>query len=171
MKNIIVLIILITNLSIYAQGGIFQKKSKGIEQDDEKSELNQIPQRAYKIIVKNNLSSDENFILVARTLIENDWIIENKDKEFYTFKTGARELYKTRSGSYFLNFVVKDKSISLTGQCSPDIELSFGGVRSDKTYFKICYKGINGNIDKDAFIKMAEFSKKLGSDLEFVTED
>lgn len=151
MKNLFLIILLVSCLSALA-------------------EPKEVPKRTYKIIVKNELSADENFSLVGRTLIENDWLIESKDKDFYTIKTGIKQMYKMRSGSYFLTFAIKEKSISVTGQCSPDVELDFGGVRTDKTYFKICYKGMNGSIDKDAFIKMAEFTKKLGAEFDFVTE-
>ena len=170
MKNLILLILLVSNFTAFSQGGIFQKKNKNINQTEEKTEGKEVPKRTFKIIVKNNFSADENFILVGKTLIDNDWSIDKKDKDFYTIKSGTRELYKSRTGSYSLDFAIKDKSISVTGTCTVDITLNFGGAVSTNSSYRICYKGMNGSIAKDAFIKMAEFAKKLGTEFDFVTE-
>ena len=122
MKNLILLLLIACNLCEF-------------------SEPKEFPHKTYKIIVKNNLSADENFTLTGRTLIDNDYTIAIKDKDFYTIKTAKRELYKSRMGSYFLNFSNKDHSISVTGECFADLTLNFGGVRTENSSFKICYKG------------------------------
>ncbi len=151
MKNLILLLLIACNLCAF-------------------SEPKEVPHKTYKIIVKNNLSADENFALAGRTLIDNDYTIAIKDKDFYTIKTAKRELYKSRMGSYFLNFSIKDHSISVTGECFADLTLNFGGVRTENSSFKICYKGMNGSLEKDAFIRMADFAKKMGTEFECVTE-
>lgn len=170
MKNLILIIFLASNLTAFSQGGLFQKKNKEASQNEEKYEGKEVPKRTYKIIVKNELSADDNFTLVGRTLIDNDWTIGSKDKDFYTIKSGSRELYKSGTGSYSLDFAIKNKSISITGTCTVDITLNFGGAESTNSSYRICYKGMNGSIPKDAFIKMAEFAKKLGTEFDFVTE-
>jgi len=151
MKNLILFIFLLLNLSTH-------------------SEPKEVPKKTYKIIVKNNLSAYDNFLMVGRALVDNDYTIESKDKDFYTIKTAKRELYNSRTGSYFLNFAIKAHSISVSGECFADLTINFGGIRSENSSFRICYKGMNGSLEKDAFREMAEFAKKLGTEFDFVTE-
>lgn len=129
----------------------------------------EIPKKAYKIIIKNSLSAEENFNLAGKTLIDNDYIIENKDKDFGTIKTGKKEIFKSRVGSFVINISVKENSISLTGQWSADIELNFGGAKSTNELYKLEYKGLPGDTRLAAFKKMNEFALKLGTDIQYIT--
>ena len=171
MKNLLLIILLVLNLAAFSQGGLFQHKSKNINYSEEKINETEYPRKAYKIIVKNNLSADENYVLVGKTLLDNDWVIESKDKDFHTIKTAIREMYKSRTGSYFLNFTIKDKAIAIMGQCYVDLTMRIGFVESTNASYKISYKGMDGNLNKNAFLKMADFAKKLGTEFEFVTEN
>ena len=134
------------------------------------SKTSDVPRLTYKIIIKNALTADENFNFVGRALIENDYQIETKDKDFYTIKSSPREIYKSRPGSYFLTFAVKNNEIDVTGQFACDIDLIIGVTKTDNSYSKICLRGMSGSIGRDAFIRMSEFAKKLGTEFEYITE-
>lgn len=116
-KIMIVFFMIVCNFSAFAEG-----KTK-----DKENEI-QAPKKAWKIIIKNNLSTDDNFALVGRILIENDYTIDKKDKEFGTIETAKSKIFKNRAGSYLLNISVKNNVITLTGKWSADIELVLYGA-------------------------------------------
>ena len=130
----------------------------------------EIPKHTWKIVIKNTLSADENFTLVGRTLAENDYTIDTKDKEFYTIKTSVREIGKSLTGTYYLNFAIKEGSISITGQYDAAMELNLGGVTAKSSPDKIENIGGRGSCPRISFGKMNDFALKLGSDPEYITD-
>ena len=162
MKSILTLMFILVSMSLTAQDDVYGPT--------EKKGTNQVPKKAWKILVKNNLTADENFTLVGRTLADNDYTIEVKDKEFYTIKTTPRDLAKI-SGRYFLSFSIRDKVISVTGQAILDMSISFGsGVKSEAAFGKIQNRGMLGSFDKIAFTRMQEFALLLGKEVEYVVD-
>ena len=161
MKSILTLMFILVSMTITAQDDVYGPP--------EKEGTNQAPKKAWKILIKNNLTADENFTLVGRTLADNDFTIEAKDKEFYTIKTAPREVGKI-SGRYFLSFSIRDKTISVTGQGTVDISLDLGGVKAESAFGKIQNRGMQGLFDKIAFNRMQEFAMLLGKDVEYVVD-
>lgn len=147
MKNLILIFVLAFNLSAFAEA----------------------PKKAWKIVIKNTLTADENFALVGRTLADNDYTIESKDKEFFTIKTGPREVGKI-SGRYFLSFSIRDKAIAVTGQTNCDVSISIYGAKSESSFEKISNRGARVSYMGYAFNHMNEFALKLGSDVQYITE-
>lgn len=94
------------------------------------SEINNPPKKAWKILIRNNKSAEENFTMVGKILIENDYQIEKKDKEFLTFQTSPKNLRKLNA-SYYFNFYFKDSLIVLTGMSKINIPIDFGTVSSE----------------------------------------
>ena len=103
MKNLILLSIIVCSLSLFAQ-----------DNPDNKVGI-QIPKNVWKINIKNSLSSDDNFILISKTLRENNFTIESKDKE--SIKSGIHLVDRTAS-IFYLNFSIKDGAIVISGQYS-----------------------------------------------------
>ena len=147
MKNLILLLIITCSIASFGQQ----------------------PKKTWKIIVKNTLKADENFTLVGRTLIENDYFIDSKDKEFLTIKSGAREVGNV-SGRYFLTIAVRDSMIYVTGQTNADISITMYGVKSESEFEKISNKGARVSCMNIAFNHMNDFALKLGTNVEYVSE-
>jgi len=157
---------------LLAQGGLFQKGGKDdvYYSDEKKTDTNAIPKKAWKILIKNNLTADENFALVGRTLAENDFTIDTKDKEFFTIKSGTKDVGKV-SGRYFFTFSVRDNVISVTGQTNSDVSLSFGYAKSESSFEKIANRGAKLSYIGISFARMNEFALKLGPTVEYITAD
>lgn len=126
----------------------------------------EIPKKAYKIIIKNTLTADENFNLVGRTLADNDFTIESKDKEFGMIKTGIKPNGRF-SQTFFYTFAIKQNEIAISGQWSVNASMNFGGATAENSFWKIEYT--NGEF-KRVFNSMNTFALKLGSDLKYITE-
>jgi hypothetical protein len=151
MKNLILLLIIASSLSLFAK-----------DKPKDKEEI-QIPKQAWKIIIKNKLSSDDNFGLVGKTLRENNFTIETKDKE--SIKSGAHLIGRT-SSIYYLYFSIKEGSIAISGQFNDNIS---GGDNVSK-YYRILNKGIRGSSVKNAFLAMNNFALQLGGAIEYITD-
>ena len=148
MKKLIICILFFCSYNMFAQTLKFE-----------------IPARTYKIIVRDTLSTEDNFEMVGRTLSENGFTIEAKDKEFYTIKSGNQEFGS--GNTYFMNFALKKNEIIITGQFKINLTLQMYGVRSVDEFNKIIY---TSGYPKKAFLKMNEFALKLGSFLEYYGE-
>ncbi|MCX7100083.1 MAG: hypothetical protein NTX38_00945, partial [Methylobacter sp.] len=72
MKSILFLMFTLVSMSLAAQDDVYGPTEK---KSDPKSTF-QAPKGTWKISIKNDLSVDENFTLVGRTLADNDFIIE-----------------------------------------------------------------------------------------------
>lgn len=158
-KSLIIFLMIVCNFSAFAEGKI----------KDNDKEIS-APKKTWKILVKNNLSADDNFALVGRTLAENDFTIDKKDKEFYTIKTANKEIGKSISGTYFLTFIIKSNTIAVTGQYNTGLSLDFGSVRSENEFEKIRNIGGRGSWPQKSFMKMHDFALLLGSQVEYITE-
>jgi len=128
------------------------------------------PKKARKILVKNDLSSDDNFALVGRTLADNEYVIDKKDKEFFTIKTLARDLGKKRRGIHYLYFVIKQGEISVTGKYYLDISFTPDMKIDESSFEKITNSGMSGSPQKNAFLTMQDFALLLGTNLKYITD-
>lgn len=75
---------------------------------------------ANKIEIVTGLSSEENFVLAGRTLIENGYEIDQKDKEFGLITTRQRGWTKTihQEAVYYLKVITQNEKLLLTGEIS-----------------------------------------------------
>ena len=166
MKTLVTLMIVLFSMTLTAQDDVYgpiEKKS-----DAKNSPIG--PKKTWKIVVKNDLSADENFNLVGRTLIENDYLIENKDKDFYTIKTTPSATDGNKAIIHFLYFVIKDKSIVVTGKSLVDVSFAISGVRRDDAFDKISNIGMKGSPARITYFAMHSFALKLGSDIEYIND-
>ena len=128
------------------------------------------PKKTWKILIRNNKSAEENFTLIGKTIIENDFSIEKKDKEFFSIQTSPIRLEKLNA-LYYLNFITKDSLIILTGMSKINLSINYGGVTSESSYDKIINKGMNGSVAKESFKEMLRFAAFISqSKYEFITE-
>ena len=119
-----------------------------------------IPKKAYKIIIINTLSAEENFILVGNTLASNDFTIESKDKEFGMIKTAVK-LSGVWYTSHFYIFIIKQGEINITGQWSPANSIG------ESSSFLITNKA---EVPKKLFNKMNNFALQLNPKLKYIVE-
>ncbi|WP_281631226.1 hypothetical protein [Flavobacterium luteolum] len=128
------------------------------------------PKKTWKILIKNDKSAEENFTLVGRTILENDFQIEKKDNDFLSIQTSPKNLEKLNA-IYYLNFVIKDSLIILTGMSKLNISINLGGITSESSYEKIINRGMRGSVFKESFNEMLKFSTLFPkSEYEFVIE-
>ncbi|KIA92901.1 hypothetical protein OA93_22770 [Flavobacterium sp. KMS] len=128
------------------------------------------PKKTWKILVKNNKTAEENFKMIGQTLIENNYSIEKKDKEFLFIQTSPKNLQKLNA-SYFLNFTFKDNLIILSGMSKMNISINFGSITTESNYEKIINKGMRGSIMKESFNEMLQFATLLPkSEYDFITD-
>jgi hypothetical protein len=121
-----------------------------------------IPKGATKIIINNELSAKDNFDLVIKNLLDNDYFIDAKDTELFTVKTQPKKVNKW-TGLYFLNIRTMDKEIQLSGMFKTGIDLTLSGVRPTDEYDTVTYRGMKGSLFILAFEKMDNFASKLNS--------
>ena len=115
------------------------------------------PKKTFKLVVKNELTAEQNFNLVGRSLAESDFVIAVKDKEFNIITTSPKNLDNTARGLRLV-FSIRDHEISVTGQATV------------ATLSQAVRKGQGGAFVQLCFTKMQEFTVKLGPNLEYVTE-
>ncbi len=127
------------------------------------------PKGTYKIIIKNNLTKDDNFLKVGQTLIENDFQIANKDKEFYTIGSGKKHINKSDCDCS-LDFVIKDSCIIVTGKVYSPLGAQSGMFTYKVDFFRIENKGIKSSGYRESFTEMLNIAKLLGGELEYITD-
>ena len=171
MKNVILFLIVLCSFSAFAQKDKKPKYDNDGYVTDEKEGIDlQAPKKTWKIIVHNNLSADANFTLVGRTLIDNNYTIQIKDKEFYSIQTAPTDVSKKLPGSHFLIFSIKDSTIAVTGKFILNMSIGLYGAKTEPGYSKISNFGMKGSIAKESFLKMYSFGKLLGNNLTYISE-
>jgi len=113
-----------------------------------------------KIFIKNELSAKDNYTLIVKSLMDNDYFIETKDLETLYIKTQPKPVNKNM-GLYYLNIRSLDKQIQISGLFKTGIEINFGGVNSTDNYGPIILKG---GFYKVAFENMNNFALKIEGD-------
>lgn len=124
------------------------------------SAQSQIPNKATKIIIRNDKTASENFDFVAKSLIQNDYSLDSKDKELFLIKTQPKQVNKW-TGMYYLNIVTVDNEIRISGQMNSGQEVSTGLVTIASQWEPISFKGLNKSLYKLAFNHMDSFASKL----------
>jgi hypothetical protein len=118
-----------------------------------------IPKGATKIIINNELSAKDNFDLIIKTLLDNDYFIAIKDSETFTLKTEPKKPVKGH-GLYYMNIRGIDKEVHISGMWKSGIELSLNGVNSTDSYEPIIKRG---GAYIPIFDNMDNFASKLNS--------
>ena len=118
-----------------------------------------IPKGATKIIINNELSAKDNFDLVIKNLLDNDYFIATKDSETFTIKTEPKKPIKGH-GLYYMNIRAIDKEVHISGMWKSGIELSLNGVNSTDSYEPIIKRG---GAYIPIFDNMDNFASKLNS--------
>lgn len=116
-----------------------------------------IPKKTYKVLVKNELTADENFTLVGQTLTDNDFVIDVKDKEYKTIKTFPLSMDNTTRGLRLV-FIIRDHEISVSGQATL------------ATLSQPVKNRVGGAFLQKCFNRMHDFALKLGNNLEYIAE-
>lgn len=131
----------------------------------------QIPKRANEILVLNELSKEANFGLVTSALLAEGFEIEDANGQFFTVKSGLKSISRS-SGKYYLYFICRDRSITVTGNFQSGIEVTLYGVTSTDQFEPIQNRGMQGSVYREAFVKMDEFAHSLNpSRLEYSIRD
>jgi hypothetical protein len=117
--------------------------------------------KADRIIISNEKSSAENFLLVKQILSDSDIEIASQDKEIFQIKSGQIPITRGGASSYY-NFNCRQGKIVVTGFYKGGYDLDIGGVISKDEYTRIQNRGMGGSITKEAWNKMDIFSQKLG---------
>ncbi len=134
------------------------------------NDIEKPPKKTWKIVIKNSNTREDNYKLIGQTLIDNDFSIEKKDAEYFTFET-APKTTDDNTSSYYLKFIAKDNLIVLTGMAKSLITMKIGGINIDSEYAKIRNIGMRGSINKDQFNSMLNCAKFfLDSEFEFIAE-
>jgi len=145
-KILITLSILITSITSYSQNEI------------------EIPKGTNKIILRTELTVNDNLKLIIRILKENDFEIEKIDTTIKQIQTSHKKLEKSFS-TYKLNFNLFDKFVSVTGNKYTDIN----PITNDE----IKNWGMKNSDPKLVFIKMNELCLKIVSQdkIEYTTKN
>jgi len=122
-----------------------------------------IPKGATKIIINNELSAKDNFDLVIKNLLDNDYFIATKDSETFTIKIEPKKPVKGH-GLYYMNIRAIDKEIRISGMWKSGIELSLNGVNSTDSYEPIIKRG---GAYIPIFDNMDNFASKLNSNKKY----
>lgn len=125
------------------------------------------PRGAYKIIVRNSKSKDENFLKVYQILLTNGYLIDTKDKERYIIESAKKRL-EEENYNYWFNFEIEDSAIIVTGKLADSY---MPRTLSKTVYWLIENKGSNGCALRETFDEMLFLSKRLGHDIFFESND
>lgn len=148
MKTFIVILLLVLSFSVNAQ---------------------ECPKRTNKLIANTGLSKEDNFLKVGQTLIDNNFEIDVKDRDFYTISTKQKMVNGT--DGYALNFIIKDSIIILTGKIKSNIKITMYGVQSEGHWFRVENKGGLSNPFRQSFNEMYDLFKKISINIDCITEE
>lgn len=126
----------------------------------------EIPKKADIIVISNDKSASENFILVKQTLSDNGIEISSQDRDVFQIKGGPIAASKNAVTSFYL-FKCKDNSIVMTGKFKSGIELNLGGTTATDELDVISNRGMSGSMYKRSFNSMNDFAKKLGNNVAY----
>lgn len=126
----------------------------------------QPPKNSTKIVIKNVLTAKENYDLVSKTLLANDFFIESKDMDLFYLKTQSKPVNKW-TGVYFLNIIASDNQIQISGMMKSGQEINISGVVVKSEFEPIAFKGMNMSLYKEAFKVMDAFASKFEGTKEY----
>ena len=120
----------------------------------------EIPKKAWKIIVHTSMNKSDNYKAMGQFLIDNDCTIEKNNAEFGTYSTGAVPVKKSTVVNYY-SIVCKDSVVVITGLMNANMSIELYGVKADSGTDKISFSGGAGSLYKKSFNAMNELAIKI----------
>jgi len=122
---------------------------------------------AAKIVVSNNKSAAENYKLAAEKLLDQGYIIDKSDKEFFQLFSGGVKVYGEGVSRILSLYVLsRDGSITIVGRTKKTDQMQIVNTPKDTdNYEPMAYK--KSLLMKDIFGKMEKYAKTLGGKLTF----
>ena len=158
MKTLIIVCLCYTSLVTFAQDDVYNTKSNTFKSTAIK--------KADRIVIANEKSAAENFIMVKQMLSDNDIEITSQDKDIFQIKSGQITITRGGASGYY-NFNCRQGKIVVTGFYKAGYDLNIWGVIAKDEYTKIQNRGMGGSITKEAWNKMDLFSQKLGEKITY----
>lgn len=158
MKIIITLCFCFFSVCSYSQDDVYDIKSNTFKTTAIK--------KADRIIIANEKSAAENFLLVKQVLSDNDIEIANQDKDIFQVRSGQITVIRGGASSYY-NFNCRQGKIVVTGFYKGGYDLNISGIIAKDEYTKIENRGMGGSITKEAWNKMDIFSQKFGEKITY----
>jgi len=141
-KIIIALILVISSINAYSQFDI--------------------PKGADKIVIKNDRTAQQNFLLSKQILADNSIEIDKQDGDIHQVKSGK---VKLNNYAYYIMLISsKDSLISITGTWANTITVQTSSLSLPPTAYTVRNKGS----DKIVFTKMDDFATKFGGKKEYL---
>jgi len=122
---------------------------------------NEIPKNSDKIIVSNDKTAQDNFIIAKQALADADIEILGQDRDVFQIKTGKIIFNESVSYSYLIN--CRDGKISITGTWTNNVNFNSVMITRQGFTYPIQYKAKQ----KVLFNKMNDFAKQLGEKLDY----
>ena len=124
-----------------------------------------IPKKANKIIIHTRSNPEENFLSFGKFLIENGYIFENKDKEFFTLKTEPKGV-KSGGGladyKLLISFVKSDINIK--------IKMGVHSMLVDLSWYDWDYRSYPRTYNNAIFKDIDPCLKKYPGEIEYIRE-
>jgi len=124
-----------------------------------------IPKKANKIIIHTQSNPEENFISFGKFLIENGYIFENKDKDFFTLVTEPKGV-KSGGGladyKLLISFVKSDINIK--------IKMGVHSIITDFSWRDWYYVNRSTTYNKSIFKDFDPCLRKYPGEIEYIRE-
>lgn len=117
---------------------------------------------ATKIIIQNNNSAPDNYTLTAEKLLDQSYMIDKSDKEFYQLYTAGIKVYGEGVSRLMSLYVLNRKgSITIVGRTKKTEQLRIVNTPQDTdNYENAVYK--KSLLMKNIYEKMEQFAKSIG---------
>lgn len=118
---------------------------------------------ATKIIITNANKAEDNYKLAAKILLDQNYIIDKSDKEFFQLYTASAPVYGegvTRLLSIYV--LSRDSSITVIGRAKKKEGMQIVNIQQDTDNYEILpYK--KSKLMKEIFSKTSAYAKLFGS--------
>lgn len=131
----------------------------------------QIPNKAWEIIINNDLTAGDNFKMLDNIISKQVYIVQEKDNKNYIIKVSTKDNFRKKIITYFLILSIKDKEITITGKYKTNILT--GPPYDDKklaSFRIIKNSGFKWCIRRKAFSTLRSFALLLGSNLKYIAD-
>jgi len=117
---------------------------------------------ANKIIIQNNNSAADNYTLTAEKLLDQSYMIDKSDKEFYQLYTAGIKVYGEGVSRLMSLYVLNRKgNITIVGRTKKTEQLRIVNTPQDTdNYENAVYK--KSLLMKNIYEKMEQFAKSIG---------
>jgi hypothetical protein len=117
-----------------------------------------LPQKGVKrAVCEYGASGDSLFTLVSQQLLGAGYTIDKRDKELHLITTEGKDI---RHGIYKLRVVVNENKVDISSKWMTAVTLSFGGVKTEQTWYDVEMANAKGNIQNAIWREMMAFIEK-----------